>query len=29
VDGHSVLVGNRKLMDESGVDVFRGCYELD
>jgi P-type E1-E2 ATPase len=23
VDGHSVLVGNRKLMDESGVDVFK------
>ena len=22
VDGHAVLVGNRKLMDESGVDVF-------
>jgi Cu2+-exporting ATPase len=23
VDGHAVLVGNRKLMDESGVDVFK------
>ena len=23
VDGHDVLVGNRRLMDESGVDVFR------
>src|SRR3712207_7429072 len=23
VDGHAVLVGNRKLMDESRVDVFR------
>src|ERR687889_356639 len=22
VDGHAVLVGNRKLMDEGGVDVF-------
>jgi Cu2+-exporting ATPase len=22
VDGHAVLVGNRKLMDESGVDIF-------
>ena len=22
VDGHAVLIGNRKLMDESGVDVF-------
>jgi P-type Cu2+ transporter len=23
VDGHAVLIGNRKLMDESGVDVFK------